>query len=84
MYRRGNEIEAFSHAQLHQLNKKTQDITTPEVNVDLHKSVCADVSRRIHTIVSTIVTDTSFDLNNFIKQADPVVWETISILTSEN
>ena len=81
LYRRGKEIEALSYA-LHQLNKTKQDIGPSELNSDLHKNVCADVNKKIHKMVSNNITNTSFDLNNFIMQADPVVWETISILTS--
>lgn len=80
LYRRGHEIEALSYA-LHQLNKKNQDISTPESSVDQHKSVYADINKRIHGMVSNNITNTSFDLDSFIKHADPVVWETIIILT---
>ena len=80
LYRRGHEIEALSYA-LHQLNKKNQDTSTPESSVDQHKSVCADMNKRIHGMVSNNITNTSFDLDSFIKHADPVVWEMINILT---
>ena len=81
LYRRGKETEALSCA-LHQLNKTKQDIGPSELNSDLHKSMCADVNKKIRKMVSNNITNTSFDLNNFIMQADPVVWESISILTS--
>ena len=81
LYRRGKETEALSYA-LHQLNKIKQDIGPSELNSDLHKSVCADVNEKIRKMVSNNITNTNFDLNNFIMQADPVVWESISILTS--
>ncbi len=81
LYRKGKEIEALSYA-LYQLNKTKQDADPPELNSDVHKSVCVDVNKKIHKMVSNNLSNSSFELNDFIAQADPVVWETISILTS--
>ena len=81
LYRKGKEIEALSYA-LYQLNKTKQDTDPPELNSDVHKSVCVDVNKKIHKMVSNNLSNSSFELNDFIAQADPVVWETISILTS--
>ena len=81
LYRKGKEIEALSYA-LYQLSKTKQDADPPELNSALHKSVCVDVNKKILKMVSNNVSNSSFELNDFIAQADPVVWETISILTS--
>ena len=65
LHRKGKEIEALSYT-LYQLNKTKQDADPPELNSGLHKSACVDVNKRILKTVSNNVSNSSFELNDFI------------------
>ena len=41
-----------------------------------------DVNKRLKEMVAINVSNSSDSINDFISQVDPVVWETINILTS--
>ena len=83
LYRRGSEVEALSYAlYAHNKKKAPANVSTIIQETDQHKNMCTDVNYRIHEMISNNASNTSFDVNSFIQQVDPVVWETISILTN--
>ena len=47
-----------------------------------HTDVCMDVNRRLKNTVVNNVPSSCLDVKEFINKVDPVVWETINILTN--
>ena len=78
LFRRERELDALSHA-LYSANISSK----PNVKPD-HVQVCNDVNERIHKQINSkqLATDPgTLEIDHLIESVDPVVWNTICILT---
>ncbi len=78
LFRRGREIDALSHA-LYTANISCKPNAKPD-----HVQVCNDINERIHKQISSkqLATDPgTLQVDRLIQSVDPVVWNTICILT---
>ena len=82
--RRGKELHALSYA-LYEGKKCQQSLHANSSDDDNHTQLCSDLNQRLQQMVSNHIDVNSesnnFNLNKFISNIDPVVWDAICHLT---